>query len=61
MIYDFAGDEAVKEAAMDAVTVSQEKYCGVSYMLKKALPVTWQGYLQREKIFNNKPESILSW
>ena len=60
VIYEFAGDEEAKEAAMDAVTVSQEKYCGVSYMLKKALPVTWQVIYNGKEIFNNKPESILS-
>ncbi len=60
VVYDFTGDEAVKEAAMDAVTVSQEKYCGVSHMLKKALPVTWEVSYNGKQIFNNKPESILS-
>lgn len=60
VVYDFTGDEAVKEAALDAVTVSQEKYCGVSHMLKKALPVTWEVSYNGKQIFNNKPESILS-
>lgn len=60
VVYEFTGDEAVKEAAMDAVTVSQEKYCGVSHMLKKALPVTWEVSYNGKQIFNNKPESILS-
>ena len=41
VIYDFIGDESCKDAAMDAVTLSQEKYCGDSYLLQKALPVTW--------------------
>src|ERR1041385_8303824 len=40
--YDFKGDISCREAALDAVTLSQEKYCGVSQMLKKALPVTWE-------------------
>lgn len=60
VVYEFTGDEAVKEAALDAVTVSQEKYCGVSHMLKKALPVTWEVSYNGKQIFNNKPESILS-
>ena len=60
VVYDFTGDEAVKEAALEAVTVSQEKYCGVSHMLKKALPVTWEVSYNGKQIFNNKPESILS-
>lgn len=52
--YDFRGDEACKDAALDAVTVSQEKYCGVSHMLRKALPVTWQVNYNEVQIFNNK-------
>ncbi len=52
--YDFAGDESCKEAALDAVTVSQEKYCGVSHMLRKALPVTWEVNYNGTQIFSNK-------
>ena len=52
--YDFTGDESSKDAALDAVTVSQEKYCGVSQMLKKALPVTWEVNYNTLQIFNNK-------
>ena len=40
--YDFSGDEAYKEAALDAVTTSQEKYCGVTAMLKAHCPITWE-------------------
>jgi len=52
--YDFAGDESCKEAALDAVTVSQEKYCGVSHMLRKALPVTWEVNYNGTQLFSNK-------
>lgn len=51
--YIFKGDELYKEAAMHAVTVSQEKYCGVSHMLRKALPVTWEINYNGVEIFNN--------
>lgn len=54
VIYDFKGLEENKEAALNAVTDSQEKYCGVSSMLKKALPVTWEVNYNGMKIFNNK-------
>ena len=54
VVYDFNGDEANKSAAMDAVTVSQEKYCGISKMLRKALPVTWEINYNGIQIFNNK-------
>src|SRR6476620_4219136 len=42
LIYEFLGDESSKEAAMEAVDDSQNQYCGVSHMLKKAVPVTWE-------------------
>lgn len=51
--YIFKADAAAKEAAVQAVTDSQEKYCGVSSMLKKALPVTWEIVFNGVTIFNN--------
>lgn len=53
--YDFKGDNSIKKAVVKAVTDSQEKYCGVSSMLKKALPVTWEIIYNGLQIFNNKP------
>ncbi len=58
VIYDFKGEEANKEAALQAVTDSQEKYCGVSSMLKKALPVTWEVNYNGLPIFNNKEAGV---
>jgi len=52
--YDFEGDEGLREAAMDAVNTSQEKLCGVSHMLKKILPVTWEVNFNNVQLFNNK-------
>lgn len=57
VIYDFKGLEENKEAALNAVTDSQEKYCGVSSMLKKALPVTWEVNYNGVQIFSNKLEA----
>jgi len=54
VIYDFTGDESCKDAALDAVNLSQEKYCGVSQMLKKGLPVTWEVNYNKVNVFNNK-------
>lgn len=51
--YVFKADAAAREAAVQAVTDSQEKYCGVSSMLKKALPVTWEIVFNGITIFNN--------
>ena len=54
--YDFKGKEENKQAALNAVTDSQEKYCGISHMLKKILPVTWEVNYNGVHIFNNKKE-----
>jgi putative redox protein len=58
IIYDFKGSVENKEAALNAVNDSQEKYCGVSSMLKKALPVTWEVNYNGMQIFNNKKEVV---
>ena len=58
IIYEFKGSHENKEAALNAVTDSQEKYCGVSSMLKKALPVTWEVKYNGVEIFNNKKEEV---
>ena len=58
VIYDFKGDTENKEAALKAVTDSQEKYCGVSSMLKKALPLTWEVNYNGIQVFNNKKEEV---
>lgn len=40
--YYFKGGEVTREKAEKAVTLSQEKYCGVSAMLRKAVPVEYE-------------------
>ncbi len=54
LVYDMQGDAANSAAALDAVMLSQEKYCGVSHMLKKALPITWEVNYNGISIFNNR-------
>lgn len=54
VIYEMKGEEMYDNKAMEAVTISQEKYCGVSHMLKKALPVTWAIIYNGKEVFNNK-------
>lgn len=54
VVYDFKGDALYKDAALDAVNLSQEKYCGVSHMLKKALPITWEVNYNTVQVFNNQ-------
>lgn len=58
LVYEFRGDEATKQAALEAVTDSQEKICGVSNMLKRIIPVTWDVTYNGELIFSNRPEVI---
>lgn len=57
LVYEFKGGEAHKEAALQAVTDSQEKFCGVSNMLKRIIPVTWDVTYNGITIFTNKKES----
>lgn len=58
LVYEFEGDESFKEDALNAATVSQEKYCGVSHMLKKIMPVTWDVVYNGNIIFSNKKEEL---
>ena len=58
LVYEFKGIKENREAALQAVTDSQEKYCGVSSMLKKALPVTWEVSYNAELIFTNKKREV---
>jgi putative redox protein len=58
LTYDFTGPDEHKEAALQAVTDSQEKYCGVSNMLKRILPVTWEVNYNSVQLFNNRPDLI---
>lgn len=54
IVYNIKGKITDKEAVLNAVNDSQEKICGVSHMLKKALPVTWDVNFNGEEIFSNK-------
>ncbi len=56
--YVFQGPQAFTEAALNAVTQSQEKICGVSDMLKKIMPVTWDVTYNGVLIFSNKKELV---
>jgi len=58
LIYEFEGNTSEKKDALEAVTASQEKFCGVSSMLKKIMPVTWDVVYNHETIFSNKYEAV---
>jgi putative redox protein len=54
VLYEINGNEADKKSVLEAVNNSQEKICGVSSMLKKAMPVTWEIVYNSVQIFTNK-------
>ncbi len=54
ILYAIRADESTREVVLKAIMDSQEKYCGVSSMLKKAIPITWEIYFNGEQVFNNK-------
>ena len=56
VVYEIRGAAEHCQAALDAVTQSQEAICGVSSLLKKALPVTWEVVYNGARLFCNKPE-----
>jgi putative redox protein len=42
LVYIFRGRDLPREKIERAVRLSQEKYCGVSEMLRKAAPLDWE-------------------
>ena len=42
LVYKFKGKNLAKNNIEKAVALSQDKYCGVSAMLKKATPITYE-------------------
>jgi putative redox protein len=58
VIYEMKGNDEDEQAVYDAVMQSQEKICGVSHMLKKIMPVTWQIFYNGKEIFNNSYETV---
>lgn len=56
--YIFQGPLSSCDAALNAVTQSQEKICGVSAMLKKIMPVTWDVSYNGVMVFSNKKELV---
>jgi len=58
LVYSFSGIEAYKTQALEAVMTSQEKLCGVSSMMKKIMPVTWDVVYNNECIFSNKMQEL---
>ena len=53
LVYEIEGKDEDEAAVLNAVFDSQYKYCGVSNMLKKIMPVMWQVIYNGSEIFNN--------
>lgn len=53
LIYKISG-EIKKESAIKACEASMTKYCGVSFMLSKVCPITYDVVLNGEKIFSGE-------
>lgn len=60
IVYEMKGAPGDQQAAVEAVMTSQEKICGVSHMLKKIIPVTWQIVYNGVEVFNNQPQLTAS-
>jgi putative redox protein len=54
LTYEMHGDAAHEEEALRVVGCSQNELCGVSAMIKRALPVTWEVTYNGVERFNNK-------
>lgn len=58
IVYEIEGEAQDQEDALNAITLSQETYCGVSHMLKKIMPVTWDVVYNGALIFSNKQSKL---
>ncbi len=50
LIYEFTGKDLPPDKVKKAVDLSQERYCGVSAMLRKAADLTYEIRLNEERI-----------
>jgi len=60
LVYEFNGNENFQQDALNAVTTSQEKLCGVSHMLKKIIPLTWEVVYNGKQIFSNNQQEVMA-
>lgn len=58
LVYNFKGPLENQQAALEAVMASQERLCGVSSMLKKIIPVTWEVHYNGRPLFNNQTQEM---
>ncbi len=48
IIYEFSGSDLPIDKIKRAIELSQEKYCGVSATLKKAIPITYEVFIHAQ-------------
>ncbi|MBK7383111.1 MAG: OsmC family protein [Flavobacteriales bacterium] len=58
VVYDIQGKEEYRDETLATVQRSQNELCGVSFMLKKAMPVTWEVYFNGAMIFTNSASAV---
>jgi putative redox protein len=56
--YDLKGRPEDRESALRAIARSQDELCGVSHMMKKIMPVTWNVQYNGDLAFTNARECI---
>ncbi len=60
IVYELQGRPADEGVALEAITTSQEKLCGVSHMLKQIMPVSWEVRYNGDQVFNNQKAEAIS-
>jgi putative redox protein len=58
VVYEFKGDNKLREVVSAAVNESQERICGVINMMKKIMPVTWSIIYNGNRIFSNSIQPL---
>ncbi len=57
-LFFYAKGGISKERLLEAIKLSQTKYCSVSAMLSKALPISYEVFLNNESIGEGKAEFV---
>lgn len=57
LVYRVMGDDLDKEKIQRAIDLSQEKYCGISAMLKKSCPILYTIVYQEPMAVEETPEA----
>lgn len=60
IVYELKGRPEDEGVALEAITTSQEKLCGVSHMLKQIMPVSWEVRYNGDQVFNNQKAEAIS-